>query len=185
MPLTAIEPSSLALEINKSGKTPYGKIKYSNTVLQLEPFSVITPSFPILKYDSTRGRIDFDLACDMQSCTKFKAIQDHLINLLYQQQYDWFQSHSITLDDVRAKFQPFLQGTVLSIYLSTLLRSGKPIWIWKSNTWSTTLKPGVLQAGQSVRLLLRLSGIQSFFNVNSSSLKCHIVMHPIALLIRD
>ena len=73
--------------------------------------------------------MDLDLATDTASLTKWQTLQESIIHILHQQQYDWFQSHGLTMDDIRGRFQPFLQGTVLSIYLSTLLRSGKPIYI--------------------------------------------------------
>jgi len=186
IPLAALESSNIKLETNKNGKTPYGKLKYSDSTLQLDPISIVTPSLPILNYDFVRGRIDIDLAADSATLTKFQTIQDTIINLLHKQQYDWFQTNSLTTDLVKERFQPFLQGTVLSIYLSTLLKSGKPIWILKDNTWSMSLKNNTFQAGNSIRLVLKLIGIQSFISINlpmiPKNLKCHIVMHPLAVL---
>ncbi len=187
IPLAAVEASHLKLETNRNGKTPYGRLKYSDQLLQLDPFTIVTPAFPILKYDNVKGRVDLDLAADPASLTKFETIQDALISLLQQQQYEWFHSNTLTHEDVRAQFQPFLQGTVLSIYLSTLLRSAKPICVWNGTGWSNQLTQSTFPNGKSIRLILRLTGIQSFqisSDPSPRSLKCHIVMHPIAVLLR-
>jgi len=185
--LTAIEPTNIKIETNKNGKTPYARIKYSDSILQLDPFSIVTPSLPILAYDFSKGRIDIDLAADEASLAKFKSLQETIIQLLHSQQYEWFQTHSMTIDAIKERFQPFLQGTVLSIYLSSLLRTGKPIWVWKGGNWSNVLKQSSLQAGKSVRLVLRLTGIQSFFSLGvqniPKNMKCHIVMHPLVILL--
>jgi hypothetical protein len=188
IPLTAVEPSNLKLETNRNGKTPYGKLKYSDSILQLDPFTIVTPSFPMVKYDTVKGRMDFELGDDTISLKKFQSIQDSLYTLLHQQQYEWFHSNTMSFDDIKGQFQPFIQGSVLSIYLSTLLRSGKPIWVWNGSKWSTSIQPNMFVAGQNIRLVLRLTGVQSFqstMNPNAKYLKCHIVMHPIAILIRS
>ena len=187
LPLTAIEGQNIHIDTNKTGKTPYARICYSDSTLVLDPFSIVTPSLPIITYDFHRGRIDIDLASDNTSLSKFKMLQDTIINLIHSQQYNWFQTHNLNLDAVKERFQPFIQGTVLSIFLSTILRSGKPVWIYKQGIWSNTLKSGTLSPGKSVRLILRLTGIQSFYSIGvvvaPKNLKCHIVMHPVAILI--
>ena len=186
IPLVAVEPANLRVEPNRNGKTPYGRIRYCENSFQLDPFTVVTPSLPILRYDQVKGRMDIDLSGDPTSLAKWQSLQDNLVQRLHVQQHDWFQTHGLSLDEVKNRFQPFLQGSVLSIYLSTLIRSAKPIWIYKKSSWTHTLKSGMLSAGQSVRLILRLTGIQSFQPVQQPKLlKCHIVMHPIAILIRD
>ncbi len=186
LPIAIVEPQNLRLETNKNGKSPYAKIKYVDTSLILDPFSIVTPRLPVLTYDYNRGRIDIDLASDDITLLKFKALQEKIIHNLHIQQYDWFQTHNLTLESVRERFQPFLQGTILSIYLSTVIKSGKPIVIYKQGIWSDSLKPATLANGKSVRLVLRLTGIQSFYSqgmIVPKNLKCHVVMHPVAILI--
>ena len=186
LPLTAIEGKNIQVDTNRSGKTPYGRIVYNDSMLSLDPFSIVTSSLPILYYDLNRGRIDIDLSSDTSSLAKFKMIQDTIISLIHLQQYEWFQTQGLSLESIREKFQPFLQGNVLSIYLSTILRSGKPILVYKSGVWSNSLKANTLIAGKYVRFILRLTGIQSFYSIGSvtypKNLKCHIVMHPVALI---
>jgi hypothetical protein len=183
VPLQAVDPANLRLQTNRNGKTPYGKLKYMDSSLQLDPFTIVTPSFPVLKYDTVKGRLDLDLAADIPSLKKFQCIQESLYKLLGQQQYEWFHSHGMSTDEIKFLFQPFVQGTVLSIFLSTLLRTGKPIWVYHQNKWSSTIHPSMFQCGKSVRLVLRLIGVQSFQTL--TSLKCHIVMHPVAILVRQ
>lgn len=186
LPLTAIEGQNIHLEINKNGKTPYARICYADSMLILDPFSIVTPSLPILSYDFNRGRIDIDLSSDEISLAKFKMVQDTIISLIHSQQYDWFQTQNMSMDTLRDKFQHFLQGNIVSIYLSTILRSGKPVLIYKRGIWSNTLKSNSIVAGKSVRFILRLTGIQSFYSIgilnHPKNLKCHIVMHPVALI---
>lgn len=186
LPIALIEPNRIILETNKNGKSPYAKIKYSDSSVSLEPFSLVTPRLPVLSYDYNKGRIDIDLAADEVSLTKFKMLQDNIIHTLHSQQYEWFQTHSLSIDGVKDRFQPFLQGTILSVYISTIIKSGKPIYVYKQGTWSDSLKAATLSPGKSVRLILRLTGIQSFYSqgiVQSKNLKCHIVMHPVAVLV--
>jgi hypothetical protein len=189
LPLTVIDGKSIKLDTNRNGKTPYAKISYVDSSFILDPLSIVTPSLPILHYDFNRGRIDIDLSTDDISYAKFKMLQDTLLSLLHTHQYEWFNTNSSTLDIVTERFQPFLQGTVLSIYVSTVLRSGKPIWVFKQGIWSNTLKSTTLEVGKSVRLVLKLTGIQSYYNlgmqISPKNLKCHIVMHPIAVLLKD
>ena len=186
LPLTAIEGKNIHLETNRSGKTPYARISYMDSMLSLDPFSIVTSSLPILYYDFNRGRIDIDLSSDNISLAKFKMMQDTIISNIHLQQYEWFQTQTLSLDSIREKFQPFLQGNILSIYLSTILRSGKPVLVYKSGNWSNSLKANTLIAGKSVRFILRLTGIQSFYSIgmvnHPKNLKCHIVMHPLALI---
>lgn len=182
IPLTAVDPVNLRLQTNRNGKTPYGKLKYIDGALQLDPFTIVTPSFPVLRYDAVKGRLDLDLASSIPSLKKFETIQESLYNLLRQQQYEWFHSHGMSIDEIKSLFQPFIQGTVLSIFLSTLLRSGKPILMYHQDKWSSTIHPSMFQPSKSVRLVLRLIGIQSF--QTPTNLRCHIVMHPVAILVR-
>jgi len=186
LPLTAIEGQNIHLETNRSGKTPYARISYADPMLVLDPFSIVTPSLPVIFYDFNRGRIDIDLSSDDNCLAKFKMMQDTIISLIHQHQHDWFQTQGMSLESVRDKFQPFLQGTILSIYLSTILRSGKPVIIYKGGNWSNSLKVNTIVAGKSVRFILRLTGIQSFYSIgvvnHPKNLKCHLVMHPVALI---
>jgi len=189
LPLTAIEGQNIHIETNKGGKTPYARICYIDPMLALEPFSIVTPSLPISGYDFNRGRINIDLSSDTISLSKFKMLQDTIISLIHTNQYDWFQTNSLTIESIRDKFQPFLQGSVLSIFLSTILRSGKQVWIFKDGKWSDTFKQNTLNVGKSVKFILRLTGIQSFYSIGLTTvpknLKCHIVMHPVAVILCD
>ena len=49
IPLAAVESANLKIEPNRNGKTPYGKLRYTDSSLHLDPFTIVTPTFPVLK----------------------------------------------------------------------------------------------------------------------------------------
>jgi hypothetical protein len=147
-------------------------LSYKTSVFKMPNLAVLTPFMKVHSWDSSTGRLDFDL--DPESCTytKFIEFEQAIIKLLLQHP-EWLDYKTDNLQShIERHLQYSITDTILTLYLHGQNTSTKPmgrLWGWKQGTWTKGATQATFKKGQQLRVAVRFQGICFFPNAPTKS----------------
>lgn len=162
IPLQKLEVGKIQIcEIQHSEKSivPLAYFDGQNTFPYL---NILLPKFKIDIFDAKTGKLDILLE-DSQSQAKLSALQVSLLNAIFLQQSVWFPTKNFTLEMLEKLFKPIVENSILHLYFP--VQYSNDIHIYKNKVWHTSYEPGLLEKGDTVRILFRIQGLS--FHKNS------------------
>lgn len=141
---------------------PLANLSYHDNYLHLPCLSVLTPFLTILDWDSSTGKLELMVPQGSPTHTKLTFLQDYILNTIQAHQRSWFGTSEYSTEDFRKMFQPILNGDKFTIYLHGPNPELKPtgrVWVWANKNWTKGAKDTSFQAGETVRVALRLQGV--------------------------
>jgi hypothetical protein len=149
-------------------KKPLAPLAYIDGQSVFQSLHILLPHLTVESYDPLNGRLEI-LIDSPQAVAKLQALQTSLLNTVSQQQVAWFGSNTLRKEDIQRFFQPMIEEKRLHLYCPILHppqegADGKRFLqnvtkVWSENIWYDGLRPGLLKAGQRVRIALQLQGI--------------------------
>lgn len=171
-------------QIQKSAK-PITPLSYVDGPFILQHVNILLPPLQIKEYDGTSGKLVLSLNESPGSLSKLQALQETLLQKVYQQQSSWFPSETIrSKDQIHSLFQPFIEGDTLHLYCPLQTAEKKTfIYVWKNGIWNKFTDIMLLQKGDVIRPVIRLQGISFQTNqLNGSWTGRFRVQHRICCL---
>lgn len=152
---------SLTKKPNRETK-PIAPLGYLDGAMAMPILTILLPHMTIDSYNSANGRLDLQIDSPVIT-NKLTSIQSGLVTALANSQQIWFGARSFSESEIEASFQPMVDGTKLHLYCpSTLVekRKGSGVMkVWKDGHWIEGVRPGLLVAGQRIRVALQIQGI--------------------------
>jgi hypothetical protein len=131
-------------------------ISYTDGILQLSDFTVITPQMTVSSYDAATGRLQFDLAEHPAFATKMAAIQTYIISTLFLHQKAYFGPISMySYEDIENMMQYLVYKNRLTIY--TGINRAPPVH-------SAAAPCASLGPGATVRCVIHIRGVSCMWN---------------------
>lgn len=136
-------------------------LKYTTESFKLESLNLLTPFMKVANWDSSSGRLDFELEFDSISYKKLIAIQDTIIKQ-FQAHSTWLTEHGSSKEEFKQNFQQIVKHNIFSVYLHGQNQDTRPtgrVWIWKDGAWTKGATPTSFKRGQQLRVAFRLQGV--------------------------
>lgn len=178
IPIQKLEVNKIQVgQLQKSLK-PLTPLSYSDGPIVFHSLNILLPPLVVKEYDTTTGKLLLHLNDSTQTLAKLMALQDSLLQAVFQNQKIWFPDSNRTKEQLNAFFQPFVENAVLHLYcpIQTPIAVQTPrnqelrknmISIWKDNEWKQLNTTGLILKGESIRVALRLQGISYQMNPNT------------------
>jgi hypothetical protein len=196
LPLEQLDVQNLRLESPRRLRSNETDIRYERTILPLSYeapsfkmpcFAVLTPFMKVHAWDSTSGRLEFELEHESVAYTHIKRFENHIIALLLDHA-SWLEYRGGELQDhIERSMQYSIVGNIFTIYLHGQNLSNKPmgrVWGWKQGAWIKGAAPTTFKKGQQLRVAIRFQGICFFPNAPAKS-KYRIQHQTIAVYYKD
>jgi hypothetical protein len=111
------------------------------------------------------------LADSQTILAKMQMIQDTILTMIGLNIPTWFPAMRSIFkkpNDIRAGFQPLIQGSDLHLYCPIQPQIAQNVPFYSKGEWSSTgIQTGLLQVGTRVRIALRIQGIS--FHIHPST----------------
>ena len=138
-----IDPFSMDRRDRKSAP-----LSYRDSALTFHGCSILTPSMPLLSYDTVSNRLQFDLTGQRVFSHRLHAIQDHIANHLFAHRRQIFTT-DYSLREIHGLLQKLYMPSTLSVYAYPTT----PV------ACTSDLTLAAVKPGSSIRLVLRLHGL--------------------------
>ena len=181
LPLEQMEMAPIRLESPRRLRSTETDARYERTILplsyetplfRLPTLTVLTPFMKVHSWDSSTGRIEFELEESSIAYRQIIAFEQRIIQLLLENT-KWLE---YTTHDIEAHVYQNLQysihGNILTLYLHGQNTSTKPmgrVWGWKQDTWTKGATQASFKKGQELRVAIRFQGICFFPNAPAKS----------------
>lgn len=166
VPLQKLEVNKIVLG-NPSSRPhretkPLAPLGYIDGAMVMPILTILLPHMMVDSYNSANGRLELILDSSLSS-GKLTSIQNALVHSIKNSQQSWFGQVKFSQTEINDLFQPMVDGNKLHLYCpSTLIEKRKGtgvIKIWKDGVWIEGVRPGLLVAGQKIRVALQIQGI--------------------------
>lgn len=169
IPLQKLEVGKIQAGLLQNSGKPLTPLSYVDGSFALQHVNILLPSLAVKEYDATTGRLILNLSEAPQVQAKLMALQDYLLNMVYQNQRRWFPDSNRSKDQMTALFQTFVEPQQLHLYCPVQTQDKKySLSIWKDGIWQKIVGPNVFQVGDMIRVALRLQGISYQMNQTGS-----------------
>lgn len=169
IPIQKLEVSKIKTGILQKSLKPLTPLSYVDGPFHLQHLNILLPPLPIKEYDAQTGKLVLNLQDSQQTYQKLSALQDTLLQAVFQNQRQWFPESSRSKEQIQTFFQPFLENMNLHLYCPVQSQEKKHfLHVWKQGSWSVLSGPGVcIEKGDTIRVALRLQGIS--YQMNQAS----------------
>ena len=169
IPIQKLEVSNIKTGLLQKSLKPLTPLSYIDGPFSLQHLNILLPPLTIKEYDVQTGKLVLNLQDSLQTYQKLSALQDTLLQAVFQNQRQWFSESSRSREQIHAFFQPFLENTNLHLYCPVQSQEKKHfLHVWKQGSWNVLSSPGVcIEKGDTIRVALRLQGIS--YQMNQSS----------------
>ena len=163
---------AIPLQKLEVGKIQIGDIQHAEkAVVSLAYFdgqntfpnlNILLPCLKVKEFDPKTGKLLLDLQnIPHHFETKLNALQSTLLNAVFIQQRQWFQTSTYSYEALAQHFKPIVESSVLHLYFPIFSTSGDKnnIRIYKNGIWYNKFEPGLLDANSSVRIMFRIQGL--------------------------
>ena len=165
IPLQKLEVDKLQVGGIRYGDKPMAPLAYHDGPIHMPSMNILLPPLYVKEYDATTGKLRLSLSETAATAVKLSALQDTLLQLVYQKQQSWFPGSRRTAEELRSLFQPFVEGQSLHLYCPSLMRGGSGISFWKNNEWKHGVEDTTISKGDVLRVAFRIQGISFQQNV--------------------
>ena len=196
LPLETLDVQNLRLEPPRKLRSSETDIRYERTILPLSYetplfkmpcFAVLTPFMKVHAWDSSTGRLEFELDSESTAYMQIVGFEHHLISLLFKHA-SWLDYKGGDLQEhIERSMQYSIVGNIFTIYLHGQNTTNKPmgrVWGWKQGAWVKGASQGTFKKGQQLRVAIRFQGICFFPNAPAKS-KYRIQHQTIAVYYKD
>ena len=163
---------AIPLQKLEVGKIQIGDIQHTDkAVVSLAYFdgqntfpnlNILLPSLKVKEFDQKTGKLLLNLQeASPQFETKLNALQTTLLNAVFIQQRQWFNTNTYSYETLSQQFKPIVEASVLHLYFPIFSVTGdkNTIKIYKKGVWYTKFEPGLLEVNDSVRIMFRIQGL--------------------------
>jgi hypothetical protein len=148
-------------QTDKYGK-PLAKLSYKDSSIEFQDVSILSPPLKVIDYNPETSRLRLDVSDQSVFQVKLNTLQEYLVSTFFVHQKS-FLTFDATNDDIRGLFNFLLNGTVLSLYIFpsfNVKKEGGP-----------PCKVGDLRPGDTIRCVIRFTGISQLRNKNGINLR--------------
>jgi hypothetical protein len=160
---------------------------YETPVFKMPNLAILTPFMKVHSWDSSTGRLEFDLERDSLTYKTFIEFEQAILQLLMKHP-EWLDYKSENLQShIERHLQYSIVDTILTLYLHGQNTSTKPmgrLWGWKQGLWTKGATQASFKKGQELRVAVRFQGICFFPNAPAKS-KYRIQHQTIAVYYKD
>ena len=159
IPLQKLEVDKMQVGGIRYGEKPMAPLAYYDGPIHMPSMNILLPPLVVKEYDPTTGKLRLSLVETPATAVKLTALQDTLLQLVYQKQQIWFPGSRRNAEELRALFQPFVESQSLHLYCPSLMRGGSGISFWKDNQWKHGVEDTTISKGDVLRVAFRIQGI--------------------------
>lgn len=149
---------------------PLLPLSYRDSEQHFPSLSLLLPSLKIKAFDPSTGHFVISLTDSPSTMAKLQGLQDRLISFISLNYPSWFPTANPPKkpSDIRAGFQPLVQGTELHLYCPTQSHIAQTVPFYTNGSWSKNgLQTSLLHVGSKVRIAFRIQGIS--FHIHPST----------------
>jgi len=153
-------------------KKPMAPLSYFGTQFRLPCVSLIFPPLPVVEYNSTTGKLIFDMFEMNLASIKLNTLQDTIVNAICYHQAGWFRTE-FTKEEISKGFHPIIQNNHLQLYCPSASASAsastteagvtednvRSIPLFKDGEWYNSFSPSDLKTGTRIRVAVKINGI--------------------------
>jgi hypothetical protein len=170
IPIQKLEVSKIQFGSLQRTFKPLTPLSYTDGPIVFQNLNLLLPPLLIKEYDSSTGKLILNLAESPSTAAKLLALQDSLLNSVFQNQKAWFPDSNRAREQIQNFFQSFVENTSLHLYCPLSTQEKRhTISVWKDNEWKRLDMAGLLSKGDSIRVALRLQGISYQMNPTTGS----------------
>ena len=136
-------------------------LSYTDPAIDFKDVTILTPPMKVLQYNTKTSMLRLDVSDNIGFQLKMYTFYEYLTNLLFMNQYAFFNETHLSYDMIRGCFYTMLIKSVLSLYIhpNTVLKNGVAI---------SDVKPGDM-----VRCIIRIQGISQLMGKDGMRLRLH------------
>lgn len=147
-------------------------LAYTDGELSFNSISILLPILPVKSYDVPSGRLVLSLAGLPTVVTKLQTLQDTVLGAVRNLHTSWFPGEKQrSMEELRAGFQPLIEGTNLNIYCPCLqsAMAANDISIYDGTEWQR-VKPSskLFTPGTMLRIAFKLHSLSFHQHTGSS-----------------
>jgi len=140
-------------------------LAYKDAEFTFPSLVCILPGVEVASYNYATGQLVLSLEKVPQILNKLIKFQDMLLSAVHVNQTKWFDTHVRKIQDIKAKYQPFIVDHFLHLYCP-LQNQGIPLYSGGAWTMGST-HADVLQPGKRVKVVFKLQGVS--FHIHPGS----------------
>jgi len=152
-------------------RVPVSNISYSNSLYTIPRLSIFTKLVNVASWDPEKFRLELS---DADNFSRLQELQETIIKKISENP-EWSNCSKISLDEVRARFQPVITKGLLPLYINS--NNSDKIIVYSKNTSKKGVTDNLFYQGQQLRISLRFQGI--FFLKNSQGKLFYRLQHQI------
>lgn len=162
-------------------------LSYSNYIFSMPNISIITPFMKIHSWDSSTGRLEFEIEQDSPEYTKFCKIQDIIFEYLIQNIHDLKKYGISTKTELVNTFKQIIYKNIFSVYVhgpNPQQKKAGRVWILNSKGWEKGVENETFKKGNSARVAFRYQGIshsESPIGI-TKKLKCRLRYQTVVII---
>lgn len=158
IPFQALEICYIHLspfQADKYGKA-VARLTYKENSIDFQDVSILSPPIKVIDYNPDNSRLRLDLSEQFNFQVKLNTLQEYLVSTFCVHQQSFLNCNSETHDSISELFHFLLEDTTLSLYVfpTTLIKQSD----------NSMIKVSELQAGDTIRCIIRLQGISQVRN---------------------
>jgi len=139
-------------------------LSYSDPSIDFKDITLVTPPMHVISYNTKTSMLRLDVSEHIIFQLKLYTFYEYLTNLLFINQYDFFNETHLTYDMIRNCFYTILTKSVLSLYIHP-----------KTNVihGDASIPVTEIQTGDMVRCVIRIQGISQIMAKDGMRLRLH------------
>jgi hypothetical protein len=139
-------------------------LSYTDPAIDFKDITLITPPMRVMHYHAKTSMLRMDVSEHIVFQLKLYTFYEYLTNLLFINQYDFFNETHLSYEMIRSCFYTILTKSVLSLYIHpetivTYGQEGIPI--------------SHIQPGDMIRCVIRIQGISQIMGKDGMRLRLH------------
>lgn len=162
-------------------------LSYSTGVFITPNLSILTPFMKIHSWDSTTGRLEFEIEPDSIEYTKFSKIQEIIFEYLIENIGDLKKYGIGTKTELFNTMKQIIYKNLFSVYLHgpnpQQKKTGR-VWVLSSEGWDKGVGEDTFKKGNRARVAFRFQGIshsESPIGI-AKKLKCRLRHQTVAII---
>jgi hypothetical protein len=167
IPMQTFQVENVQLGMITNTSKPLIPLAYKDAEHHFPSLSILLPILKIKSFDASTGHFIISLSENQATINKLQTLQEMLLKVITLNSGQWFPRSFKKPADIRAGYQPLIQGTDLHLYCPIQPQIAQSVPFF-NGTWSKTgIQAGLLIPGSKIRLALRVQGIS--FHIHPSS----------------
>ncbi len=143
---------------------------YVDGELRFPSLSILLPNATVKSYDVATGRLILTLPHGSVYQAKLRTFQETILHAVLTQQKAWFPGERAkALEDIRAGFQPLIEGDTIHVYCPSTAAGIHDIQVYSKGAWTQGVRASSLQPGSTVRLAIRIQGLSFHQHLGTST----------------